>query len=315
MIKIGKRITSVEIDDHYKAVNGYLTSSKTLRRKRTKMEKLVSNFSNNKFNLEHLIKADFKTISNDIVPLWDNFTDKDKRQVQTVCKLFKRYYGYFTTDTYSVSKGSSLVAYNSNTMFNQLDIKVCPYCNENYTYHFENGKRNFDLDHFYSQKDYPVLALTRYNLVPSCKECNFYKRSSKDRLLSPYENYKVNDVIRWGIKIKSSRFLVDQNEFTINVRFKSNLEDLKNIENNISVLNLEERYQQRNDLVIDMLRKKQIYNVDFINDLFRQYEGTLFSTKSDVVSMIYNASLKESEFSNRPFSKLLYDIFNDKKLP
>jgi len=67
------------------------------------------------------------------------------------------------------------INYTTNYIFEHLKINVCPYCNENYTYYFtNNGKRNYDFDHFFSQDDYPILAVSFYNWVPSCKVCNFF---------------------------------------------------------------------------------------------------------------------------------------------
>ena len=61
-------------------------------------------------------------------------------------------------------------------------LRYCPYCNADTLYAFTfNGCTGKDadlrfarsaLDHFYSQKDYPALAMTLSNLVPACTRCN-----------------------------------------------------------------------------------------------------------------------------------------------
>ncbi|WP_054918098.1 hypothetical protein [Pseudomonas sp. NBRC 111138] len=60
-----------------------------------------------------------------------------------------------------------------------FDGATCPYCNETtmriVPYPDENKidqKMLFDIDHFYSKKRYPYLALSFYNHIPSCKSCN-----------------------------------------------------------------------------------------------------------------------------------------------
>ena len=55
----------------------------------------------------------------------------------------------------------------------QLSVKVCPYCNRMYTTTLYGKKRvRPDFDHFYPQSRYPYLAVSLFNLIPSCNVCN-----------------------------------------------------------------------------------------------------------------------------------------------
>lgn len=55
----------------------------------------------------------------------------------------------------------------------QLNVKVCPYCNRMYTTTLYGKKRiRPDFDHFYPQSRYPYLAVSLFNLIPSCNVCN-----------------------------------------------------------------------------------------------------------------------------------------------
>lgn len=83
-----------------------------------------------------------------------------------------------------------------------LRISVCPYCNA----HSLNIKKNFprsELDHYYPKAYYPCLAISLYNLVPSCTECNQKLKGSKipDYAIhyNPYDkkdDYHKNVVLR-----------------------------------------------------------------------------------------------------------------------
>ena len=54
-----------------------------------------------------------------------------------------------------------------------LDIKVCPYCNRQYIFNVDNGRKvSAQFDHFYSKSEYPYLALSFYNLIQCCPTCN-----------------------------------------------------------------------------------------------------------------------------------------------
>ena len=80
----------------------------------------------------------------------------------------------------------------------KLDIKTCPYCNRNYTFVLNRGlKARPEYDHFYPKADYPFLALSFYNLIPSCPSCNHLKKG-KQIDLNPYLIDSQNNPIKWG---------------------------------------------------------------------------------------------------------------------
>lgn len=70
--------------------------------------------------------------------------------------------------------------WSRHQLLTSLGVRVCPYCQRNYitSYTLEENKEDkvekttADLDHFYSKKDYPFLALSLYNFIPSCSICN-----------------------------------------------------------------------------------------------------------------------------------------------
>lgn len=75
------------------------------------------------------------------------------------------------------------------TVFEQLRLRVCPYCNitpvECLTYIprlSDELKRRalLQLDHFYPQSRHPYLALSFFNLIPGCPYCNGPMKSEKD---------------------------------------------------------------------------------------------------------------------------------------
>lgn len=55
----------------------------------------------------------------------------------------------------------------------KLCVKVCPYCNRMYTTTLYGKKRiRPDFDHFYPKSRYPYLAVSLFNLIPTCNICN-----------------------------------------------------------------------------------------------------------------------------------------------
>ncbi len=81
----------------------------------------------------------------------------------------------------------------------QLGVKVCPYCNRMYTTTLFGGyKIRPDFDHFYPKSKYPYLAVSLFNLIPSCSICNrkkgntaevFHKKEKNEKfsIIYPYD--------------------------------------------------------------------------------------------------------------------------------
>lgn len=98
--------------------------------------------------------------------------------------------------------------WSRHQLLTSLGVRVCPYCQRNYitSYTLEENKEDkvekttADLDHFYSKKDYPFLALSLYNFIPSCSICNsrmklkkttYDKDNKKNSIVYPYtDNFK-----------------------------------------------------------------------------------------------------------------------------
>ncbi len=72
---------------------------------------------------------------------------------------------------------------------------MCPYCQQSLaiTVFKDNyGAYRPTLDHFYPKHKFPFLALSLYNLIPSCQSCNSSLKAAKDfsenEHLHPYES-------------------------------------------------------------------------------------------------------------------------------
>ncbi len=71
-----------------------------------------------------------------------------------------------------------------------LNINVCPYCNRQYIFTVgsaKNKKTRPEIDHFFPQSDYPYLACSLYNFIPSCHICNHGKREFGAGIIYPHE--------------------------------------------------------------------------------------------------------------------------------
>lgn len=194
----------------------------------------------------------------------------------------------------------------------KLDIKVCPYCNRNYIFNFKIGKdlnATAQLDHFFDKKTYPFLAVSIYNLVPSCSTCNQRKSAKQEDIFYPFLE-SFNDYAKFeyqGIKHQEEGNSNFFDEDRILLELKPISEDEK-VNTHIEVFNLQNLYNEHKDIVSEILIKSEIYNESYIEELMQNYEGTLFKNREDLLRLIFGGYIADEELGKRPLSKLTKDI-------
>ena len=187
-----------------------------------------------------------------------------------------------------------------------LDVKVCPYCNINYISYVgdsENKAVRPALDHFYPKEKYPWFAISLYNLVPICKDCNSLKSNKfTSRLRSAYKiSENNNDFV----------FEIDYNILDKNMSLKDIEEEIKKIDfkksikGNKEIFKLFERYQFHKDIVAEILWKKISTNEDYLSSF-----KNLGINEDEAYRIIFCNYLNSENFKQRPLSKLTYDVYN-----
>lgn len=190
---------------------------------------------------------------------------------------------------------------NGYWLMKELGIKVCPYCNRNYTVtiHTKDVKVRPEFDHFYPEALHPVLILSFYNLVPSCPQCNHLKKVQVLEV-NPWKGYKT------GARPK---FRVD----TSKEDFPAN--PVINIENsnvNTDKLGIRELYNEHSDYVKDILDKIQAYNPVIYHAIARDFQGVVH-TEADLERMVWGNYTQELDAGKRPLAKLTADILEQYK--
>lgn len=203
------------------------------------------------------------------------------------------------TSSWSVEKER----YNAHILVAKLGIEVCPYCNRNYIRNLQE-KRTCELDHFYPKEAYPFLAMSFYNLIPSCKTCNQTLKGSKMISVNPYDSEFLKEKFSFKLQIKKASFYHDSKQgFEIDFT-----EVEKKLDKNFTVFEIKKLYNQHKDIILELIQKQITYSDDYIDDLFKRYEGTLFKNREDVLRHIGGNYVSEEDFHKRPLSKLTHDI-------
>ena len=294
MIKINLENSEEILANHIEKVQDYIDYNALQNRERIYIKK----------NIENILKAKPDEFENIILKIKQNNIDKSRLKKAFVGGKNKgENFGY----TKFSSKGTT--TYNAYDLAQKLKVNVCPYCNRNYTFTIKdkNSKSTRpDFDHFYDKGNNPILALSFYNLIPSCILCNSRLKSrakiSINRHLHPYKD-SFNDYAKFKLKIINSMFFYDEKAFelklvTTDIKAEKIKEDFA----------LEVLYQEHKDIVLELIQKREIYPDSYIDDLFHQYEGTLFKNREDVLRHITGGYIEDKDINKRPLSKLIKDI-------
>lgn len=212
-----------------------------------------------------------------------------------------------------------------NKFFNLLEIEVCPYCQRNHISNFidesDYERTTADLDHFYSQTDYPFLALSLYNFIPSCKTCNSTMKGKKGLNVGTHI-YPYNEGFEKDIK-----FILSNDAFIDNILDKTQLhkvkiinnskndEKIKRINNNRDVFKLDSLYKESHsayieDMVDNFIKYPKTYTdnlSEFFIDENSKEKNVLDDYFRDIIKKPYLDKINKGE----PLAKLTKDILED----
>ncbi|MFW3425931.1 hypothetical protein ACN9KI_03530 [Aliarcobacter butzleri] len=192
-----------------------------------------------------------------------------------------------------------------------INLGSCPYCNRNYIFTVnKKGSVKPEIDHFYPKSIYPYLAVSYFNLIPSCPTCNgFGAKEDKDTffvypIFNPYE-IKFDD-FKFSITPKNIHFFAVEKE---KYNFDNFEIELFGNKANLELFRLEELYKQHKDIVLELLIKRAYYPKSYIEEL----KDFGFS-EDEIYRYLLSNYKKEEDLHKRPLSKLIKDISKELKL-
>jgi len=246
--------------------------------------------------------------------LWDILCGDYEKLLEIKTKLGTKYRkdthikGLFNFDKTKNVKISKLQPKIATFMQEELEIDTCYYCNIEFINKFKssNGeyKNGFTLDHFIDKGNYPYLALSLYNLIPSCYTCNSkLKHSSEINNLSPSSSrFNFDFKVKFKTFMKNENLQIDnENDFELILKesFSNEYQDY------IKIFDLNGRYEYHKYKVIEMIRKRRKYPDSRIKELAKLTEKTEEEVKQDLFGEYI---FEDDILHKRPFSKLIRDI-------
>lgn len=223
-------------------------------------------------------------------------------------KAFKKAYKILYEPVISKKNNESEIKMNQ-FLVRELGITVCPYCNRNY---INNRGDRFaaQMDHFYSKDEFPWLAVSLYNLIPSCGACNHIK-GTKDFNVHPFikKNVEENEVV-FHYRYKT----IDDIEVVISTK--------KDKHQDIEALNLKEAYEIHGIDIQNMLEREVRYSESYrdelrdmlkIDTVVQDYDFYLSLTDDEIDRMIYGDVIFEEDIKNVSLGKFRKDIYQEIK--
>lgn len=209
---------------------------------------------------------------------------------------------------------------------NKLDIHTCVYCNRNYTLDLKKlNNSRAQIDHWFPKDKFPLLALSFYNLIPSCQSCNHIKGNGDSIIKKILVNDNASDeeILKWWSN-DALNYLnhpyVNKSNFKFTWFFHNSLNDTK-IEFKNSCLQSEntnrfnktkEIYNAHSDKELkDLLDLRYKYSKNYLEILLEKTFTELSMSKEEAYRMIFGIEIKEEDYHKRPFSKFKHDIIEE----
>lgn len=257
----------------------------------------VATFLNNEANLRDVIVGTPDILDN----IKSHF--KTKKTIESV-KLLMRYDSF-------IEKGdhSSFRFYNAYDLSGNLGHQTCVYCNRLYTHTIISGKNEPiarpTFDHWFPKAAFPLLALSFYNLIPSCSVCNSsIKGTNALSLDNQFHPYLMHKQAHRQMKIKFSFDLQDH------VKAKSKIVTLNKFsEASISEMKLREMYSLHSEEIRELIHIKKAYSNSYLKSLSKLLKTPISS--GEVYRLAFGTYQEDAFLNRRPLSKLKKDILTE----
>lgn len=265
--------------------------------------------------LEIIVKFESfnSSILNCTIDTFQYFINQYEQRLASTDRKDKNYYEYNGTK------------YNAYFLCKELKLDVCPYCNKNYMVTISDTQKEIftrpTLDHFFCKSKYPFLALSLYNLIPSCHICNSHIKQDKEFHLNthihPYfEDF--NKIKKFNIDRNLLTLVNKEDEFEIVFESRENIsaEDEQKAEKTITDLALKELYSSHKDKVLELIDLSRAYSEASFENLVNEFASStkIFKNPDEVKRLMLCHHIEDENIDKRPLNKLVKDISEELEL-
>mgnify|MGYP006359229259 CR=1 FL=1 len=253
------------------------------------------------FTLKDILFSDIKEIKMMIQSVDSKIQTLTANQKIEIYEKIKKLFNY--SDKYQSKVLTPFFTENFN-------FRTCFYCNKDFITNFDADKKvsTFQLDHFFDKATYPYLALSFYNLIPSCYVCNAKVKLSantfENNCIAPNsEKFDFHQKVKFKLLLEPfCKNLHIKSKDNIDITLKEQFTD--KYDKYIEIFKLNERYKAHKDIVFDMIQKAELYPESRLKEL-QDLTGIPFQ---QIKKDIFNLIDENEDLSKQPFSKLIVDM-------
>lgn len=218
----------------------------------------------------------------------------------------------------SISKVFVDVLYNEldkKKFVKKLNLRICPYCGRNYILNVNRDDRSIkpQIDHFLPKGQFPFLAMSYYNLIPSCTVCNVDVKKETVPLNDTYTAYRIPHPYsysdEWNFIFKLNGIDIFSNiangEDNIEIAYDG---DLKVLDAHEKLFAIKSLYEQHNDLIYELIIRKQFWTSESVQQYYKNILGMKNELGSKMTLAILGYTEDPEEKGKRPFMKLLKEV-------
>jgi len=226
-----------------------------------------------------------------------------KKQRASIEKLFK--YEAFIKKEADQTFGF----YNGYHLAENMPMNTCVYCNRLYTHTIITDKREFiarpTFDHWFPKSAFPLLALSFYNLIPSCNVCNSSLKGTKSMALTkifhPYLRYpEAKKQMNFSFSYTLEDHLIAESKLNSFNTFS---------EDSIVAMKLREIYKVHHEEIRELIYLKKAYSEGYLSSLKSILKAPL--SPEEIYRLAFGVYLEDEQLIKRPLSKLKKDILDE----
>lgn len=206
--------------------------------------------------------------------------------------LYKKMYGAFAKVANAQRNKTTIRV----RIVKEADITVCPYCNRDYINCRNGNVAGAQLDHFFSRTKYPIFAVSLYNLVPACANCNRIKKDSTEEFASPFDKD-----IDWDNDIYFEFHPKGSDDFAIEIKAET-----ETIQNNITKMRIEEAYQIHSLELKELQEKKLAYSESQEKE-FKKIFNRKGISNNKIKRIVFGPKITSEDMRKKPLGKMISD--------
>lgn len=202
---------------------------------------------------------------------------------------------------------------------NLMEVNTCTYCNRQYTLTIDEVDEKGSLvhlirpefDHWFSQVDYPDLALSYFNLIPACHTCNSNLKRDQKTEIGKYIHPYIDK--RAGFRFS---YVPTSDGYAVDIVREKDLDDNEDnrVENTLELFKLPQIYGAHAGLELkEMLELATANHPDYITTLVNDVMMKLGVREGDVYRMLFGIEMDEENYLKRPLSKFKSDVIKEIK--